>query len=475
MAPPGSRTYAVGAGATVYGGRYGSPLLQMLADAPENSWIQLNTNQMYGVWPPADYIPLYLASGPGTTSAVMRAWSSFAWDSTRSRLIMYGGGHANYDGNEVYVFDGTTRQWSLGFWPSEIAIYNAATAERVTVDGPLNAPVSAHTYDNTAYLEKLDRYITFGGASAHSAGPYSIHEDGNTRPSGPYTLDLSQAGQGKVGGLTGSNVRRGTSAGVTLEGANAWAVRDYYKDHPDPYNALPYMTGHISCGTAYTQENGHDVIYLTSRPGYHLHRIEFVDADYRHDIITRVGDATNNPPDWDATIALDPVKRIVLILGHTSATSSMFWGWDISGAPQPNFRFQASGLTGPGVAAWVAAFKLQHGIEFDPINNRFVMWSEGGQVFGMHHLGGALNSNWYVEELRTSTGTAGVSRPKTRAELDAEPFGTYAKADTSVNGKWKWAKDLNAFVGLQHCYYGNVWVYKPHNWVAPGGSSGPAT
>lgn len=462
---PAQRTYSAASGATIYGGLFSNPLLSMVAAAPENSWIQLNLNAVQTVWPGEDYKPIYTAQSTGSTTAVIRCWSSFSWDATRSRMILYGGGHANYDGNEVYVFNGSSRQWMLGFWPSDDKVYNESTAERVTVDGPLNSPVSAHTYDNTAYLEILDRYITFGGAAAHTGGPYAIHGDGPDRSAGPYMLDLTLAGQGLLGGLTGSNVHRGSTLNVNLSGANAWSVRDYYKDHADPAGALPFMTSHISCGTAYTQENGHDVIYMTTRPGYHLHRIEFVDSNYRNDIITRVGSATNNPPDWDATVALDPVKRIVLILGHDSAR--MFWGWDISGASMPNFLVPASGLTGPGAAAWIATFASQHGIEFDPVNNRFVMWSEGGQIFGIQHQGGSLSSNWYVEELRTNSGSAGVDRPKTRTELDAETSGVYSKSDFSVNGKWKWAKELNAFVGLQHTYNGNVWIYKPSNWVSP--------
>jgi hypothetical protein len=90
------------------------------------------------------------------------------------------------------------------------------------------------------------------------------------------------------------------------------------------------------------------------------------------------------------------------------------------------------------------------------------------------HNGGSLSSNWYVTEVRTNSGTAGVTRPKTRTELDAESFGVYSKSDTSVNGKWKWARELNAFVGLQHCYDGSVWVYKPQNWTAPQGAQSTA-
>lgn len=465
MAPAGTRVYQGASGGTVYGGLYANTLVDLVAQAAPNSWVQVNLNTLYSVWPANDYIPQSSASGPGTPSAVTRCWSSFAWDPLRSRLILYGGGHANYDGNEVYVFEGSTRQWKLGFYASDVQSYQGSAGEFVTVDGPLHAPVSAHTYDNTTYLPVLDRYMTFGGACAHTGGSYIVHDGSETRPSGPYTLDLTHAGKGWVGGVAGSNVHRGSTINLDLPGADAWAVRDYYKDHADPNGVLSWMTAHISCGSAYVEENGRDVVYFTSRPGLHLHRIEFVDQDYRNDIISRVGIANNNPNQWDATLAFDPVKRIALALG--SISQSMFWGWDLSNGVQGNFNVFSGGLTGPGVAAWLSAFKQMHGIDYDPLNQRFVLWSEGGQVFGMQHQGGSLSSNWFIEELRDSSGTAGVDRPKTRDELDSEPFGVYSKSDTGVTGKWKWARDLNAFVGLQHTYFGNVWIYKPDNWATP--------
>jgi hypothetical protein len=103
------------------------------------------------------------------------------------------------------------------------------------------------------------------------------------------------------------------------------------------------------------------------------------------------------------------------------------------------------------------------------------MWSEGGEVFGLTHLGGSLTGNWNVERLRANEGNPGETRPKTRAELDLESFGVYSKSDTGVTGKWKWARDLNAFVGLQHTYFGNVWIYKPHNWTMPSSANSVKT
>jgi hypothetical protein len=472
MAPPGARVYQAASGATVYGGRFANVLLELVAAAPANSWLQANLNDWWTVWVPEDFRPCRdkVNPNPGTPSSIIRAWSSFAWDPVRSRLVLYGGGHAIYDGNEVYVFDGNTRQWSLAYYPTDTVLFDAATSEYVTIDGPLNSPVSSHTFDNSDYLPRLGRFVTFGGAAAHKGGNYIVREGTTSRPSGPYTLDLAQAGLGMVGGVAGSNVKRRSTAGVNLPGANAWAVRDYYKDHPDPNGALPSMTQHQSSSTAYAEENGHDVLYLTTYGGFYLHRIEFVDADYRNDLISIVGLPPQQPMDAVATLAFDPVKRIALSLGQL--VRSVFWGWDLSGPPRAGFGVTTAGLTGSGVAAWLDAFKSMHGIDYDAVNRRFVLWSEGGQVFGLEHDGGALTGNWRIEELRPNSGAAGVDRPKTRAELEAETFGVYAKSDEGVNGKWKWASDLNAFVGLQHNYFGNVWIYKPDNWVPPSSSTG---
>jgi hypothetical protein len=464
MAPP--RTYhQTTVGGTIYGGRFSSALLDLVNAAPANSWIQANLNTFLSIWAPSDLIAGL--GGPGSPTAVIRCWSSFAWDSARSRLILYGGGHANYDGNEVYIFDGQTRQWSLAFHASDVVEYDDASSEYVTVDGPLHSPVSAHTYDNNAYLQVLDRFITFGGAAAHTGGPYMVHGDGADRFAGPYMLDLTLAGQGMVGGVTGSNVKRGTTVGLNLPGANAWSLRDYFKDHPAAANLFPTRS-HLSCGSAYRVEGGKDVIYKYTYFNSALWRYQFNDADYRNDTVTQVGASDLSTTQWDSTCALDTDNDIFLALGESP--SDVLHGYDLklySGSPIGNFRVGNSGLTGTAAAEFLAdpARKI-HGIDYDAINHRFVAWSEGGKVYAIQHGGGALTANWIVTKLNDGTAPVG-SRPKTRAELDAEPIGIYSKSDTGTNGKWKWASDLNAFVALQHCYHGNVWIYKPHNWVAP--------
>ena len=51
-------------------------------------------------------------------------------------------------------------------------------------------------------------------------------------------------------------------------------------------------------------------------------------------------------------------------------------------------------------------------------------------------------------------------RPQTPAEMGSN-------ASTGVTGKWRYAPDLDAFIGLQHNTDGNVWAFKPAQWQDP--------
>lgn len=442
-------------------------LLSLLAAAPENSWIKANTNTIQSVFPPSGYIATSDGGlgGSSLASAVIRCWSSFAWDSVNSRLVMYGGGHANYDGNEVYIFNGSTRQWQLAFYPTDVQIVTPP-AEFKTVDGDTHSPVSSHTYGNNHYLPNLNRFVTFGGAAAHTGGALMIRDSGATRKAGCFTLDLSQAGQGKVAGVTGSNVKHGHS--VSLAGADAWAVRDWLLDHAvagtlDTSNRW----SHVSTGGAYAQEGGKDVLYKYSFFNQYLWRIEFSASGYLSDDIKQVMSYNPGNSGWDSAPAIDSVNRVLLAIGGDS--SVRLHGFNIasySGTPTAGFQVPDGGLTGVDKAEWLAeTHLLRYGLCFDAINQRFLMWTEGGKVYGLKQGGGALTGNWAITRLQDHSGTAGITRPLLRSELD--PGGGTTNSDTATLGKFKWAPELNCAVALQDNFNGNVWLYKPHNWVAP--------
>ena len=97
-------------------------------------------------------------------SAVMNNWSGGAFDSQRDRLIVWGGGHGGYAGNEVYVFDLGTLQWQRLTNPSDPPGKNVAYA-------PDGRPTARHTYNYLQYLPApVDRFCTFGGAGFYQSG-----------------------------------------------------------------------------------------------------------------------------------------------------------------------------------------------------------------------------------------------------------------------------------------------------------------
>ena len=165
-------------------------LTDLLAATPDGGWVKANTTSFSSAWATGlDAVP---ASSNANTAAVIRAWSSFAWDSTRGDMILYGGGHANYSGNEVYVWDGASGVWGRGSLPSRMEqLTDASTGTPATTWLAVDraAPQSAHTYDNNLYLPINDRFLTFGGATFNGGGGF------NTAPLGSTTTaNLTGAG-----------------------------------------------------------------------------------------------------------------------------------------------------------------------------------------------------------------------------------------------------------------------------------------
>ena len=80
--------------------------------------------------------------------SVITAWNGAAFDG-RQNWYFFGGGHADYSGNEVYDFDFATLKWSRLTEPSKMQpqVKGGPCAE--TVD---NTPLSSHTYDGFLYV-----------------------------------------------------------------------------------------------------------------------------------------------------------------------------------------------------------------------------------------------------------------------------------------------------------------------------------
>jgi hypothetical protein len=107
------------------------------------------------------HLPDPLPPNWGGPETIMGAWSGGAYDTKRDRLIVWGGGHADYAGNELYVFDVNELVWSRFWGPSpEFPDIEGGGVEAYD-DGN---PSSRHTYDGLEYIESVDRFWSQGGS-----------------------------------------------------------------------------------------------------------------------------------------------------------------------------------------------------------------------------------------------------------------------------------------------------------------------
>jgi hypothetical protein len=107
---------------------------------------------------------------PGATGfrSVMDAWSGGAFDSKRDRMILWGGGHTDYAGNEIYVFDLHTMQWSRIWGPTPSAQIPSGGNFETYSDGN---PGSRHTYGGLTYVpDPVDALWACSGALWQGGG-----------------------------------------------------------------------------------------------------------------------------------------------------------------------------------------------------------------------------------------------------------------------------------------------------------------
>lgn len=429
--------------------------LDLIAAAPENSWIKLNANNYASAWPDAD---LRSTQSP---YAVINAWSSFAWDTKRNGLWIWGGGHANYDCNEVYFWSARTRLWSLAY-------HTAQYATNRMIDNP-HSPVSSHTYGNNLYLPTLDRMLAFGGAGQNDGAGLRVKDaEGNSlRGVGCYTLQPELAGTDMLGGMPGSNYKKGAYVGKDLPGARAWELRDWYLDNPTVAGGVFTTKGHINSGACTRVESGRDVVYATYSPysGRGVLRAEFVDNDYRNDIVTRAVTNTSDATGSIGPIDLLPSHDLLLEL-HTSANATLAQFADLQ-RPQPSSWRKITAFAGPDVAEFLAALDKGYGVLADRKRGYFVAWRKGSAVWRIDVPTRGVDG--YVPD-------AGWTVTKLTAVTDGSPLDPDKDAQYGggICGKWRYAPDMDCYIGIPvppnswtEETLAPVYAYKPANWADP--------
>lgn len=482
MANPTPVSYSSPVG-KVGGGRERFPnaSLDLLASIPDGQWVKASLNAYSSVWPPSDLRPVY-GGGKHNPNRIIKAWSGFAWDRNRSRLYIWGGGHANTSGNEVYIWDAKTRLWSLGCYPSDVLAVTGGETGHDTVDGWRYSPISSHTYSGNSYLPIIDRLVSFGGAAHSSGGGYVKREPPGSTPSvggvGHYRGQPALLGKGFVGGLPGSNPATGAYAGTVLPGARMWEPSDYVARGNSNVSGISSM---INGGVVVVEEEGCDVLYVMSRNGTQkqLARLKVVGADFINDTAALVGSYSSNASSTLGPVAFDSQRKVFINIAEANEgpTSHPITFWDlkpgrVTGAAQ---AVNPAGFTGPGADFFLntacAVSTAGFGAAYDPVRNRFVVWthgyygsdaSYGSTIVGITPPDGTATptTGWYVEVLRAHD--SGGAQPETDAEMVA-----LGREIRGVCGKFRYAEGMDCFVGLNDVDNGNVWFWKPHGWQDP--------
>ena len=133
------------------------------ADAIDNlkpgEWLEVPTSRLDALKP--DPLP----PNQSGFAAVITAWSGGAADIKRGRLLVWGGGHGDYSGNEIYAFDINTLKWDRLSNPST----NVGGDESSGIY-PDGTPRARHTYDYIEYIPTIDAFCTFGGGAMYPTG-----------------------------------------------------------------------------------------------------------------------------------------------------------------------------------------------------------------------------------------------------------------------------------------------------------------
>lgn len=179
--------------------RDAGPIPSVLDDLAPGHWMVLSENVLEDVNPCPDGDCPY--RGNSGIRAVMGAWCGAAFATawgTLGGLVVHGGGHQDYYGSEVYVFDVGTRLWERVSDP-----FDGGTADCDPTFGsyPDGSPCPGHTYDGVEYDPTTNSFIVLNAERNNLGGSTSGH---------PFAFDLDtrtwSRGARRLGGSGGTGI-----------------------------------------------------------------------------------------------------------------------------------------------------------------------------------------------------------------------------------------------------------------------------
>lgn len=103
--------------------------------------------------------------GTGCSLRGIFDYSGATLDRQRGQIVVWGGGHNDYFGNQLLIFDIATLTWRLETTPTSLCLFSDPPDYKFTNGDP----VARHTYDHIGVIDHLGFFFSFSGAT--SDGP----------------------------------------------------------------------------------------------------------------------------------------------------------------------------------------------------------------------------------------------------------------------------------------------------------------
>jgi hypothetical protein len=327
---------------------------------------------------------------------VIRAWSGAIADTTANRLIIWGGGHNNYYGNEIYALNLTADPITLVRLKDPTVPTNFENSSNC-IDGippgsPNFAPNSRETYAGMAFLPTAYRMYIEGGSVACLLGDQSQ----NT-----WTIPL--------GGLSSST---------------SWV-----HENPTISGPTPGSDGGFTYGNIADYDPNSGLIFLSDSAAIYMY-------NYSTNTYTMISPSQGFVTSIYLSGAIDPTRKLFVLVGGACGNGSCGPGdgvfvadiSDASSTTQQNWTTNT--LADPVCAEFLAGGvnpinTSNPGIAFDSVAKDFVAWpNQGNSVYILTpdvanqrltctkqtFANGPPNSAHHSDEPNTSYGTFGRLR-----------------------------------------------------------------
>ncbi len=301
-----------------------------LIELPPDSWYDAPGTHMREVCVPDSFGVRGVVGCP----AIILAWNGGAIDTRRQRLVIWGGGHDDYHGNELYGFDLRRGSWErlteptapMPGWLDQDPLY----------DGN---PVSRHTYDGVEYISHLDVLFGHGGSRAAGGGStnltwlfdfdtesWSRHADGGP---GDYTLAVAYDPNGRQ-----VFVRSSQSLWTYLLDQDRWqrAINLGYAPYNTRYSQYGNKTGVFDpTRNLFWSVGGGDILVWDAVAGTMVTDDWVTEGGGDYTNVDKVG--TENPDRIFVSGGGDIYDAKAPGFDYDSATDSLV-GWPNAGAPR---------------------------------------------------------------------------------------------------------------------------------------------